>query len=491
MDRDMVYIEKRDVYEYPSCKYNFSPSKRYPEYRYIELSQENNDIYDMVRSCFYGIGLDKEHYGMKEWNPLGEIIKKGDTVLLKPNLVRHENHILQNGIECLITHPSLVRAVADYVLIALDGTGKLIIGDAPVQGCNFELLLEKSGYNSITEFYSYHKIEMPILDFRLVTSETDKSGRLVTKKLNNENTCRAVNIGEESAFYGLNKNKSKRLRVTNYDPSTMIKHHNGDTQEYMVSSLVLNADVIINLPKPKTHRKAGVTISLKNLVGINGNKDWLPHHTVGSVEQEGDEYLNKSIVKHLKSILTDKVNIANINNKKELSKFYRRIIFLLHQLGKPFKKDQFSEGNWYGNDTIWRTICDLNRIILFADKEGNMTSEHQRKMFIIADMIISGEGEGPLLPKPKNVGIIVAGYKSFAFDNVIATLMGFDSAKIPSIKGAIFGNELVIPQELPKIYSNNHEWNNKGLEDIKILEGLGFKPSSGWKGHIEYVESVL
>lgn len=32
--------------------------------------------------------------------------------------------------------------------------------------------------------------------------------------------------------------------------------------------------------RPKTHRKADVTIFLRNLVGINANKEFLPHHAV-------------------------------------------------------------------------------------------------------------------------------------------------------------------------------------------------------------------
>ena len=32
-----------------------------------------------------------------------------------------------------------------------------------------------------------------------------------------------------------------------------------------------------SLPKLKTHKKAGITCALKNLIGINGNKEYLPH----------------------------------------------------------------------------------------------------------------------------------------------------------------------------------------------------------------------
>ena len=52
--------------------------------------------------------------------------------------------------------------------------------------------------------------------------------------------------------------------------------------EYLLSETVLSADLVVNLPKLKTHKKTGVTLALKNLVGINGDKNLLPHHCVGS-----------------------------------------------------------------------------------------------------------------------------------------------------------------------------------------------------------------
>ena len=51
--------------------------------------------------------------------------------------------------ECLITHPSVVRCLFDYVYIALQGQGKIIIADAPVQNCLFDVLLQKSGYGEL------------------------------------------------------------------------------------------------------------------------------------------------------------------------------------------------------------------------------------------------------------------------------------------------------------------------------------------------------
>ena len=52
---------------------------------------------------------------------------------------------------------------------------------------------------------------------------------------------------------------------------------------YLVARELIEADVVFNVPKLKTHKKAGVTGALKNLVGINGHKAYLPHHRKGGV----------------------------------------------------------------------------------------------------------------------------------------------------------------------------------------------------------------
>ena len=60
------------------------------------------------------MGLDAANFGTRSWNPLGELIRPGETVLLKPNLVR-QSHQFNDDWEHIITHGSVIRAVADYV----------------------------------------------------------------------------------------------------------------------------------------------------------------------------------------------------------------------------------------------------------------------------------------------------------------------------------------------------------------------------------------
>ena len=100
MLKKSVAISKRDSYIYPEKKTEYRPSTEYPEYIWKDKLSKKNIVYDQVRETLYLLGYDKQNYGKKNWNPLGEIIKEGDNVLLKPNLVM-ENNPSGDGVECL------------------------------------------------------------------------------------------------------------------------------------------------------------------------------------------------------------------------------------------------------------------------------------------------------------------------------------------------------------------------------------------------------
>ena len=67
-------------------------------------------------------------------------------------------------------------------------------------------------------------------------------------------------------------------------------HQHAGRHEYAISRSPLEADVFISIPKLKTHKKCGITVNLKGLVGINANKNWLPHYSFGAPEDGGDQF---------------------------------------------------------------------------------------------------------------------------------------------------------------------------------------------------------
>ena len=169
----------KDVRFYPNGQEYFSPSECYPEYKWPkDIATSDNGVYKMVRNCFISLGLDSENIGTPRWNPLGVYIKKGSTVLLKPNWVenKNKNQNVRDNLACLVTNPSVVRAVIDYVIIALDGTGRIIIADAPMQRCDLEDMFRKTEYTQLFDFYRIKGIKIEVCDLRKYSVEKKYKG---------------------------------------------------------------------------------------------------------------------------------------------------------------------------------------------------------------------------------------------------------------------------------------------------------------------------
>ena len=482
LNKTMVTVVYNSDATYPS-EPPFHPSEAYPEYPFGELSEDTNWVYSMVRDFFRLHGLDSENYGMPHWNPLRDLIHPGDTVLIKPNLVKHNNDFGYD-VRSVFTHGSVIRAVLDYVYIALNHTGVIIIGDAPLQSCNFSLLCQINGLDKIKAFYDTKELSFDLVDFRLERAITTSKGWIInkSKEVGDTRGYTVVDWGQESMLMPISDGFN-RYRVTNYDPSLMSKHHNQEKNEYIIANSVVYSDVVINLPKMKTHRKAGLTAALKNLVGINGHKDWLPHHRTGSIEEGGDEYQHKNFMKRLSVSLTEREDVTEHLMKKITLRITRGVI---RKTARLTAKDWYFEGSWYGNDTIWRTVLDLNRTLFYLNQDGQIQDTIQRRLLTLVDGIIAGEEEGPLEPTPKKCGLLIGGENPVAVDVVIARLMGFDYRKIPLIRESFGDFSYPLANFRPddiSVVSNSERW--KGFDLTDNLNHLAFKPSRGWQGHIE------
>jgi hypothetical protein len=128
-------------------------------------------------------------------------------------------------------------------------------------------------------------------------------------------------------------------------------------------------------------------------------------------------------------------------------------------------------GNWKGNDTIWRTILDLNRIAFYADKEGVMREEPQRKFFGLIDGIISQEGDGPMSGLPVVTSILFGGHNPVAVDALAIKAAGIDPDMVKSVSRASEINQWKISPD---------DSYDKFLESINIPQ-LNLKLPKGWK----------
>lgn len=134
---------------------------------------------------------------------------KGKRVLLKPNLVEYSPSAPIN------THPTVIAAAVDGLYRL--GAAQVTVGEGPGHVRDTELLMEECG-------------------LRAALREVGKA-----------------------TFVDLNNDKVHRVLTT-----TSLT---GLSELWLPQSL-LAADVVISMPKMKTHHWAGVTLSLKNLFGV-------------------------------------------------------------------------------------------------------------------------------------------------------------------------------------------------------------------------------
>jgi uncharacterized protein (DUF362 family)/ferredoxin len=149
---------------------------------------------------------------------IGTFVKKGDRVLLKPNLI-----FGKSPERAVTTHPSIIRGMIEIVR---EAGGIPFIGDSPGLGTAIRAA-EKAGIKAVAD-----EAQCPLIDFnRPVLPE---------------------------------KRKGKIFRKLEIDQS------------------VLDADVVINLPKWKTHGQTLLTLGIKNLFGcVPGAKKALWHLQAG------------------------------------------------------------------------------------------------------------------------------------------------------------------------------------------------------------------
>ncbi len=132
----------------------------------------------------------------------------GKRVVLKPNLVEW------NPTKVINTNPLFVEAVIE--LCKMEGAAEIIVAEGPGHWRNVEFLVQESGLGAVLKKHNIRFVD-----------------------INHDEPVKLLNLGR---FTGL---------------------------EYLyIAQTVVRAEVVISLPKLKTHHWAGATLSLKNLFGI-------------------------------------------------------------------------------------------------------------------------------------------------------------------------------------------------------------------------------
>src|SRR5262249_16347743 len=158
--------------------------------------------------------------------------------------------------------------------------------------------------------------------------------------------------------------------VPQYPRHRMRAAHTPLVNRYIFPNDLLTADCLINIPKLKSHQKAGITVSLKNLVGINGHKDYLPHFRFGSPQHVGAECPDDGLAGRLVW------GVTHLEWEFDRGPFKKALILLRKAAEKALlaagllnPELRFIHGGaWNGNDTLWRTVLDINRAFFYFDR---------------------------------------------------------------------------------------------------------------------------
>jgi len=389
----------------------------------------------------------------------------GKKILLKPNWVTHDRK--NNDKICLRTNDNILFAILNIIIECKPI--KITIGDAPIHGCNWDNLLGSDFYAKIQKLKDASSINIEIKDFRRVTFNPTKNNPL--KELNEISKYVIFDLGKDSFLEPISSPKSN-FRVTNYNPNRLKESHTIGKHKYCLTKELFDADVVISLPKIKTHQKTAITGALKNIVGMNGDKDFLPHHRVGGQGFGGDCYPGNNILRRTSEYFLD---CANRKQGDFFYWFWHYMSRIVWKMSFPKNVHHLSAG-WYGNDTSWRMVLDLNKIITYGKMDGTISSTPQREIYSLCDGIIGGQGNGPLNPDPLPLGVICFSNNSVMTDVCFATLMGFDIQNIPILRNAINFSK----DQLVTLTINGEKTT---LENIKAFS-VKTKPPDGWIGHL-------
>ena len=377
-----------------------------------------------------------------DWDRLlGELptqTARGVLIVVKPNWVQESHEYKKDVWEPVITSPELLLSVVEYVAFRMAGRRATIcICDAPHSYADFGAIVSRGQFGArLASLAAKHSdVRFELRDLRR-TVDVRREEVVVQRRQLPEDPRGYVtaNLGEDSLFYG--HLGEGRYYGADHDSGVVNVHHRGHVQEYLISGTAIQCDLFINLPKLKTHKKTGITCCLKNLVGINGEKNWLPHHTEGFPGSHGDEFPRNSVLNRIEAMAKDVAARLLLDVPLFGTWIYRKT----RNAGKGLLGDSQNvvrNGNWSGNDTCWRMALDLNRALLYCNPDGSWRDRFHAKAYLaIVDGIIGGQGNGPLCPDPIQSNTLISGTNPGEVDSVAAKLMGFDPDRVPLIRQA-------------------------------------------------------
>lgn len=405
-------------------------------------------------------------------------------VVVKPNWIQQSHERLPDVWEPVITHPQVLLGVMEALAETMGGRGAICLCDAPHAYADFDAILARGGLlDGIAALRRrWPALRLEVRDLRREVWRR-KDEVVVERRSNGEDPrgYARLDLGARSLLYG--HAGEGAYFGADYDTSVVNRHHCGEVQEYLLAGSPMACDLFVNVPKLKTHKKTGISCALKNLVGVNGDKNWLPHHTLGHPHRGGDEFPAASI----KSLAEGRIKRLGQRAALALPGLgtwaYRQMRNAgVRVLGGSDRVVR--NGNWSGNDTCWRMALDLNRCLLYGNRDGSWREAGAGRPYLaIVDGIVGGQGDGPLCPQAADAGVLAAGTSPAVLDAVAARLMGFAPESLPIVARAFDAHHWPLADRpLAAIEVDDARVGRRvRLADLEPALAGGFAPHFGWR----------
>jgi uncharacterized protein (DUF362 family) len=359
------------------------------------------------------------------------VVEPGDRVMIKPNWVSDKHPGGDEYLYANITHGAVLAALADMAMARAGEDGEVIVGEVTTQEANFARICSLTGmWQVAAALETKHGRSLEIMDLRSQVARMGADGLVRGLRQGPGIGHDGYPFGDPTGYVYFDLGSQSEhapqdqlahlLRVTDYTFTAEMKEAqaNETTREHMpgrhrycIPRMVLSSDAFICAPKFKTHVKAGITLALKNLIGINARKALIPHRKAGSTSQGGDEWPDLEAAAASGELSPELAsNLAAVRASRD--------------------------ANWFGNDTLWRTILDLNKILRYGGSDGSLGRTPRRRYLAVVDGLEGSDGPGPTQGRWRRDGVLLAGTDPVAVDTIGAALMGFDWRAFPHIARA-------------------------------------------------------
>ena len=376
--------------------------------------ENGNTVYALVKRTVLELHLGTES------NPLRDLISPGDKVVIKPNLV-HNNNVGT-------TRVAVLRPLVDMAAAA--GASQIIIGDGTADGgyATFDTVgITQTWINYLRNLYPASDVQRIEFNdpahYYWVTMGTGAGGASTYVGSGyTDNTMVRKHLAETNDYFGTPASPRTDSRGATNTGNVM--------GWYAFSSYLLDADVVINVPKIKSHGWAINTAAVKNWVG------------------------------------------ATLKRTNALEYHWLRIDHHIY--------NATSYQMAFGSDTMWRDVGDLQRAQLYW-KAGVVHSTPQRKYLVVIDGI-HGVERSVVDPSPSDMvhlGAIVASVDPVAADCVASRLMGYDWR--PKFSGGQWRGGVPVINNQPGA-SPGHPLGTNDVSKIRVIgEAIGPSPNYVFK----------